>query len=265
MKFNSRVLGILSLLFVLTILVSSVGAAEYKLTEKDFNNTFKLGIPEGTDFQQDAYSNIAAGNVNFAMKVFDNIGNNTDGVVSVLYFKDSSSDSNLISDVIDDLNNSGEVVEENDNYIIVKNNYDAEWNAPDASTSSDEFWSFIGDLCSSGSDMNFGDGDSNIHLSDDGVNIEDSSANVSFSKNGIYVSDSDGQNVSISSEGVKVSGGSSNETVDVNADVDSVMNSYSEFADYSLCLKNPKKDQLIIICGNDLDLLKQMAESASFK
>lgn len=265
MKFNSRVLGILSLFFVLTLLVSSVGAAEYKLAEKNFNNTFKIGIPEGTDFQQDAYSNIAAGDVNFTMKVFDNIGNKTDGVISVLHFKDSSSNSSLISDVLDDLKSGGEVVEENDSYIIVKNNYDAEWNAPDSSSSSDEFWSFLGGLSSSGSDMSFGDGDSNVNVSGDGIKIEDSGANVSFSQNGLYVSDSDGQNVSISSQGVKVSGGSSNETVDVNADVDSIMNSYSEFADYSLCLKNPKNDQLIVICGNDLDLLKQMADSASFK
>ena len=129
----------------------------------------------------------------------------------------------------------------------------------------DDFWSIVDGFFSSGSNVEVGADGSSVHISDGGINIDDPSANVSFSTNGLEVSDSNGENVSISSDGIKVSDGSSNGTVEVNSDVDSVMDSYSEFSEYILCLKNPDNDQLILICGNDLDLLKVMAESATFK
>ena len=35
-------------------------------------------------------------------------------------------------------------------------------------------------------------------------------------------------------------------------------------ADYSICIKNQNNNQLIVLVGNNLDLMKSMADTASF-
>ena len=35
-------------------------------------------------------------------------------------------------------------------------------------------------------------------------------------------------------------------------------------ADYAICIESPDNNQVIVIAGNDLELLKSIAETASF-
>ena len=87
---------------------------------------------------------------------------------------------------------------------------------------------------------------------------------VSFSNKGLKISDSNGTNVSVSSDGIKVVDGENSSN---NADVSFNSNISTEFldSDYVVCLENQNNSQLIIISGNDLESLKAMADTASFK
>lgn len=92
-----------------------------------------------------------------------------------------------------------------------------------------------------------------IFSSGDGLNISADGSSVSFSGKGLEVSDASGENVSITTDGISVSGESSdNEAVDVSSDVGSDI----ENSDYSLYLKNQNNDEVIVISGNNLELLK---------
>ena len=97
-------------------------------------------------------------------------------------------------------------------------------------------------------------------FSDEGFNVTSDGNSVSISNKGLEVSDANGQNVSITSEGVSVSDGAGNETVNVSSDVDSNIKD----CDYSIYLKNQGNDKVIVVSGNNLELLKSMAETVSF-
>ena len=137
-------------------------------------------------------------------------------------------------------------VEETDKYVVLENNQN--FVDFDFANDLDSFFNMIDDFFSS---------DKDINLSADGNS-------VSLSDKGLEVSDADGENVSITTEGVSVSSGNSsgNETVNVSNDVD--VNSEIENSDYSIYLKNQDNDKVIVISGNNLELLKAMAETVSF-
>ena len=77
----------------------------------------------------------------------------------------------------------------------------------------------------------------------------------------------DGEGISISNEGVKVSADeSTNDTVseNVSVSVDGDIVSNVGNGEYVLCIKNPDNSQAILLSGNNLDLMKEMAGTASF-
>ena len=72
--------------------------------------------------------------------------------------------------------------------------------------------------------------------------------------------------VSISTDGIKVTGndGSAEASADGNVSIDGDMMSHVNNADYAICIENPDNNQVIVIAGNNLEVLKSIAETASF-
>lgn len=250
MKINSKVLCVLAVLAVIAVVISAANAAD--LVKNDFNNeNFAIDIPSGSDFSEGVTTNINAGDVAMNMLVFENSGNNSDDVSTIVYLKDSSSDKKVMSDFTEDLKNDGEIVEETDKYVIVKTQNSNELFNFNVGNDLDSILSFVDGLFSS---------DGNINISDNG-NV------VSFSDGVLEIHDADGENVSISADGIDVSSEASSEEGNVSDVSDiSVEGNFSdiEFGDYVLYVKNPDNDQLIAIVGNNVDLLKAMADTASF-
>ena len=78
---------------------------------------FAIDIPSGSDFSEEATTNLNVGDVAMNMEVFANHGGNANDVSAIVYLKDGSKDQNIISDVINDLKKDAPVVEENDKYF----------------------------------------------------------------------------------------------------------------------------------------------------
>ena len=236
MKLKSKILGVLLALLAVGVAVSAVSAVNLA---NDFNNNeFGIDVVSDTHFNESV--NISSKGMDLV--IFENSGSNSDDVNSIMYFKDSTADKNQISGFIKGLENSGSKVEETEKYIVLKNNQ----NVPDFDMGNtfDSIFNFVGSIFSS-----------------DGLSISDGGNSVSLSSNGLEVSDVNGQNVSITSDGVHVSGNeSSNETVNVSSNISSNITN----CDYSIYLKNPDNNKVIVLSGNNLELLKQMAETASF-
>ena len=247
MRFNSKALGILTVLFVIFAVISATNAVD---SVNDFsNNNFKIDMPSGCDFSQNATSKVNVGEVSVDMTVFENTGDNSKEVSSITYLKDSSANKSVASGFINDIKKNGKIVEEKDKYIVVKtlNSTNFNFSASDIEKGIDDVMGFANEVFSSG-DLKFSaDGDT-----------------VSFSNKGLEISDSNGTNVSVSSDGIKVVDGENSSN---NADVSFNSNISTEFldSDYVVCLENQNNSQLIIISGNDLESLKAMADTASFK
>ena len=267
LKINSKILGILSALFVLAIVVSSAGAADLAAGGIDSDN-FALDVPSGSDFASVATTNLNVGDVAMNMEVFENKGENANDVSTIMYLKDSSSNQNIISDLCNDLKNDGPVIEENENYFVVENKNSNDWDFWNFDIGNDieNIWNFATGIFSSDSNVDVATEDADVQVSNnDGININtDDNTTVSLSSRGLEVSDPSGEDVSISTEGVKVSDANGESTVETNASIDENMVSTVDNADYTICIKNPENDQAIVLCGNNLELLKSMAESASF-
>ena len=251
MKINSKILCILAAVAVIAMVISAVNAVD--LVKNDFNNeNFAIDIPSGSDFSEEVTTNINAGDVAMNMLVFENSGNNSDDVSAVIYLKDSSPDKNVISDFTNDLQKDGEIVEENDGYVIVKTQNSNNLFNFDVGNDLDSIFSFFDGLFSS---------DGNINISDNGDGI-------SFSDGVLEIHDANGENVSISADGIKVSGEASSEDGNVSDVTDvSVEGNMTDihYGEYVLYLENPDNNQLIAISGNNLDVMKAMADTASFK
>lgn len=273
MKINSKYLYVFSAFLVLAILVSSASAAE-DLASNDFDNeSFSMDVPSGSDFNKEATTNLNLGDIAMDIAVFENNGDNSNDVSTVMYLKDSSSNQNIIDDAINDLKKEGVIVEETDKYFVVEtknsNNWDfLNW---DIGNDIDGFFSAVDGFFSSDSSVNVSSEDADVQVSSaDGINIVDNeNTSVSLSGKGLEVSDANGEDVSISTEGVKVSSGSSSENAsgdseNVDVSVDGHMVSAVGNDDYAIGIENPDDGQLIVISGNNLELLKSMAESASF-
>ena len=239
-KLNSKILGILLALLAITMVISTASAVD--LVKGIDNDNFGIDVIPGANFDESV--NIGVGDMDLV--VFENSGNNTGDVDSIIYFKDSSANKNEIDGFIEDLERNGNKVEETDKYVVLENNQN--FVDFDFANDLDGFFNMVDDFFSS----------------DEGLNLSAEGNSVSLSDKGLEVSDADGENVSITSEGVSVSGVKStgNETVNVSSDVD--VNSDIANSDYSIYLKNNDKDKVVVISGNNLELMKAMAETVSF-
>lgn len=272
MKINSKFVYVFSALFVLAIVISSASAAE-KLVSSDFGNeSFAIDVPSGSDFLKEANTNIKFGDITMNLNVFSNHGDNANDLSTVVYLKDSSSNKNMINDAISDLKKEGAIVEETDKYFVVETKGSKDWNFFNFDIGNDinDLFSFANGLFSSDSNINVSSTDADVQVSAaDGINIADNENNtVKISDKGIHVSDANGEDVSISTDGVKVSGSSSNDgsnasdSVDVSANGALVSSLGND--DYAVVIQNKDDGQLIVISGNNLELLKSMAETVKF-
>lgn len=237
MKLNSKILCIFIALLAICMIISAASAVDLV---NDFNNdNFEVKIASESNFTDTV--NIATNNMK--LLIFENSGSDSSDVNSIIYFKDSTSDKNQISGFIKDLEKDGSKVEETDKYVVLKNAHNS--NDFNISENIDGLFNFAGGLVSS-----------------DGLNVSADGNSISLSSNGFEVSSADGENVSVTSEGISVSGNSSagNETVNVSSDVDSNIKN----SDYSIYMKNQNNGEVIVISGNNLELLKSMAETVSF-
>lgn len=232
---NSKILGVLLALLSIAMVISAASAVDLV---NDFNNDdFGIKVSSGSDFNESV--NIVTNGMN--LRVFENSGNDSQDVNSIVYFKDSTADKKEITGFIKDLENNGNKFEETDKYVVLKNTQNS--HDLDIANDLDGIFDFVGSIFSS-----------------EGVNISSEGNSISLSSNGLEVSDANGENVSITSEGVSVSDGAGNETVNVSSNV----NPNIENCDYSIYLKNQGNDKVIVISGNNLELLKAMAKNASF-
>ena len=232
LKFNSKIFSVFLALIAIVMIISTVSAV-------DLANDFGIDVPSETNFNETV--NINTDNINFV--IFENSGNNSTDVNSIMYFKDLTASKNEINDIIEDLNDDWEKIEENDKYIVFKTSEN--FNDFDIPNGFDTISNFVSDIFSVG----------------DGLNISADGNSVSFSDEGLEVHSADGENVSVSSEGISVSGNSSdNESVNISGDLDSNIG----FSDYYIFLKNNDGDEVIVLFGNNLESLKSIAETVSF-
>ncbi len=267
MKFNSKYAYVLSAFFVLAIVISSVGAAD--LVKGDFGNEgFQMDIPSGSDFSKAATTNLKFGDMAMNMDVFENKGDNSKDISSIIYLKDGTPEKQMVSDMLADLKKEGKVIEETDDYLVVENQNSNDFFNFDIGNGFDDLWKFATGLFSDDNSVDVSTQDADVKISSDkGINVADADNNtVSISREGLHVSDANGEDVSISTDGVKVSGGndSNGESPDANVSVDADAVANFDEGDYLICIKNQANDQVIIITGNDLDLMKSIAETSSF-
>lgn len=237
MKFNSKISGIILALLAVAMLISAASAVNLA---NEFNGgNFKIGVLSGTNFDETV--NISTSDMDLA--IFENSANNSGDMDSIIYFKDSTANKSQITSFIKDLESDGTKVEETGGYVVLKNTQNSK--DFDIANGLEGIFNFAGSFFSS-----------------DGLNVSSGGDSISLSKNGLEIYDADGENVYITSEGVSVSGSASsgNETVKVSSDVDSNIGD----CDYSVYLKNQDNDKVIVISGNDLELLKAMAKTVSF-
>lgn len=230
----------LGVLLALLAVSATIAAASAVDLGSDFNSgDFGMKIPKGDYFIE--IVNVATEDMN--MTVYENSDNSSD-VNSIICFKDSTADKKEISGFISDLEKSGNKVEETDKYVVLKNTYQT--GDFDISKGFDSVFNFIGNVFSS-----------------EGMNVSADGSSISLSSEGFKVSDASGEKVSITSKGIEVSGDASSGNASVN--VSSEINSNIADCDYSLYVKNNDNDQVVVISGNNLELLKSMADSVKFK
>ena len=248
LKIDSRILAGLSALLVVAIAISSVGAVDL-VSNGIGSANFAIDIPSGSDFAEEATTNL-------------------NDVNAIMYLKDDSKDQSIISDVINDLKKDAPIVEENDKYFIVETKDANNWDFFDFGFGNDidTLWNFATGIFSDDSNVNVTTEDADVQVSkDEGIHIVgDDNSTVSLNTNGLAVSDPNGDDVSISTDGVKVNDSNGENSVDANASFDGDIISNIDNADYAICIESPDNNQVIVIAGNDLELLKSIAETASF-
>ena len=234
---NSKILGILLALLATTMVISAASAVD--LADNFGNDDFAVKVASGANFTEC----VNIGINDMKLVIFENSGKDSGDADSIILFKDSSANKTDMASFIKDLEKSGNKVEETDKYVVLKNTPVSD--DFDIENDLDSIFNFVGGI-----------------FSDEGLNVSADGNSVSISDKGLEISDASGENVSITSEGVSVSGeaSSGNTTVDVSSDV----NSNIADSDYSVYLKN-NDDKVIVISGNNLEVLKAMAETASLK
>lgn len=271
MKINSKILYVLSALAMLAIVISSASAADELVSNEFDNESFVIDVPVGSDFNKEATTVVNAGDVAMNMSVFYNNGDNSNDVSAIMYLKDSSSNQNIVSDLINDLEKGGNIIEKNNKFVVIETQNSNNWDFFNIGDDIDSLWSFVDGIFSSDSNVNVSTDDADVQVSSaDGINIDSENSSVKLSSNGLQVSDANGEDVSISTDGVKVSGGASdangedNVSVDTNITISPDTVSSIEDGKYAICIKNLDNGQVIVITGDNLDLLESMAQSASF-
>ena len=235
LKTNSKVFGIVMALLAMCIVISAASAVDLA---NDFkSNDFTVKVASGTDFTETVH--VSTNDMNFM--IFENSDKNSKDVSSIMMFKDSTADKKEMNTFIKDLEKTGDKVEETDKYVALKNTQ----KLPD------------GDI---GSDLEGIFSIANDVFSSEGLNVSAEGNSVSLSGKSFEVSTHDGENISVTPAGVSFSGGASsgNESVNISGDV----NSSIKNCDYSVYLKN--NNGVFVISGNNLELLKSMAETVSF-
>lgn len=269
LKIDSRILAGLSALLVVAIAISSVGAVDL-VSNGIGSANFAIDIPSGSDFAEEATTNLNVGDVAMNMEVFANHGDNANDVNAIMYLKDDSKDQSIISDVINDLKKDAPIVEENDKYFIVETKDANNWDFFDFGFGNDidTLWNFATGIFSDDSNVNVTTEDADVQVSEnEGIHIVgDDNTSVALSTKGFEVADPNGDDVSISTDGIKVTGndGSAEASADGNVSIDGDMMSHVNNADYAICIENPDNNQVIVIAGNNLEVLKSIAETASF-
>lgn len=277
MKLNSRFAYILSALLLLAIVISSASAAGNGLINGDFADDFKLSVPSGSDFDQTAVTDLNFSDGGFKILVFENLVENSKDASTIIYVADGTNDSSIVSGVITDLKNDYELLEDNGNSMVFKSKQSNNGFGLNIGDTTEDIWNSVSDVFSSFADSSSDNGisvsdgkNNNVSLSADGIQVSDSEgADVSLSTGGFEVSDANGQNVSLSPNGIKVSSSSSDnisdELVDANVSWNGNMDLTNIDCDYIVAVQNKNTDKVILLAGNDLDLLKTMAETVSFK
>lgn len=277
MKLNSRFAYILSALLLLAIVISSASAAGNGLINGDFTDDFKLSVPSGSDFDQTAVTDLNFSDGGFKILVFENLVENSKDASTIIYVADGTNDSSIVSGVITDLKNDYELLEDNGNSMVFKSKQSNNGFGLNIGDTTEDIWNSVSDVFSSFADSSSDNGisvsdgkNNNVSLSADGIQVSDSEgADVSLSTSGFEVSDANGQNVSLSPNGIKVSSSSSDnisdELVDANVSWNGNMDLTNIDCDYIVAVQNKNTDKVILLAGNDLDLLKTMAETVSFK
>ena len=175
-----------------------------------------------------------------------------------------------ISDVINDLKKDGPIVEENEKYFIVETKDANNWDFLNFNIGNDidSLWNFATGIFSDDSNVNVTTESADVQVSEnEGIHIVgDDNTSVALSTKGFEVADPNGDDVSISTDGIKVTGndGSAEASADGNVSIDGDMMSHVNNADYAICIENPDNNQVIVIAGNNLEVLKSIAETASF-
>ena len=155
LKIDSRILAGLSALLVVAIAISSVGAVDL-VSNGIGSANFAIDIPSGSDFAEEATTNLNVGDVAMNMEVFANHGDNANDVNAIMYLKDDSKDQSIISDVINDLKKDAPIVEENDKYFIVETKDANNWDFFDFGFGNDidTLWNFATGIFSDDSNVN---------------------------------------------------------------------------------------------------------------
>lgn len=235
MKANSKILSILTALFVIAMVISSVNAVN--LVNSD---DFSINSDDGSQFIEIVNTDINVTDMALKTLVFENSSDASGDVSSIVYFKESSDNTNIISDLYDSLKKDGEIVEENDNYTIFN------------TSSSGNLFNF--DLPKEfGSAKDIAE---NVISSIDGVNISSKGNSLSLSDAGVNISDGSGDNISIST-GDEASG---------EVDLSAIGNAadYIKNGEYIAFVKTPNNDQAVLVVGNNVDAVKNIADNTSF-
>ena len=277
MKLNSRFAYILSALLLLAIVISSASAAGNGLINGDFTDDFKLSVPSGSDFNQTAVTDLNITDGGFKILIFENLADNSKDASTIIYMADDTNDSSIVSGMIKDLKKDYELLEDNGDSMVFKNKQSNDGFSLNIGDTTEDIWNSVSELASSVSDSSSDNGisvsdgnNNNVSISADGIQVSDSEgADVSLSTSGFEVSDANGQNVSLSPNGIKVSSSPSenisDELVDANMSWDGDMDLTNVDCDYIVAVQNKNTDKVILLAGNDLNLLKTMAETVSFK
>lgn len=91
LKFNSKILGVLLVLLAVAMVISAASAVNLAGDFK--NNDFGIDVISGTNFTEDV--NVSTESMN--LLVFENSGNNSSDVNSIIYFKDTTAGKNEIN------------------------------------------------------------------------------------------------------------------------------------------------------------------------
>ncbi len=217
------------------MVISSVNAAN--LIDSD---EFSINVEDGSKFVEIVNTDINVTDMALKTLVFENSSDGSGDVSSIVYFKESSDDTNVIVDLYNSLK-EGETVVVTDNYTVFKTSNSSDILNFDVPKELDPVKDIAGDVISS----------------IDGVSFSSNGNSVSLSEEGVNISGANGNNVSISTND-EASSGENLSAIGNAAD-------YIKNGEYVAVIKTQNNDQAVFVVGNNLDAIKNIAENTSFK